>query len=404
MTTFRSTPSNRSLRRLLRILSVIAGVAIANIYYNQPLLDSIRRTFPRDAAWIGAIPTATQIGFAIGMLLLAPLADRFDRRRLILLQIAGICVALLVVASASTLPVLIVASLAIGVLATVAQQAGPFAAELAPPEQRGHAVGIVMSGLLLGILLARTASGFVAEHFGWRAVFVAAIVSMLILGVMVVRYLPSSRPTSTLSYGQLVGSLWHLALELRGLREAALTGAALFAAFSLFWSVLSLLLARMPFSLGPQAAGLFGIVGAAGAITAPWAGKLADRRGPRAAISLAIGLVALSFVVFGVSGSSLVGLVVGVILLDVGLQVAQTPNQSRIFALRPEARSRLNAVYMVCYFAGGALGSAAGIAVWQTFGWTGVCTAGMVFCAIAAGSHLRGRRSALLASSSIGER
>jgi predicted MFS family arabinose efflux permease len=391
-----STPSDRSQRSLLLILATTAGVAIANIYYNQPLLDNFRQSFPHDAGWVGAVPAATQIGFASGMLLLAPLGDRFDRRRLILLQIAGICVALLAAATARTLPVLIAASFAIGMLATMAQQTGPFAAELAPSAQRGHALGTVMSGLLLGILLARTASGFVAAYFGWRAVFAAAIFAMLVLAAVVARHLPPSRPTSTLPYGRLLGSLWHLFAEHRRLREAALTGASLFAAFSLFWSVLSLLLAGAPFHLGPRAAGLFGIVGATGAITAPWAGKLADRRGARAAISLAIGIVAVSFVVFSISGSSLVGLVIGVIVLDVGLQFAQTPNQSRVFALMPEARSRVNTVYMVCFFIGGATGSAAGAAAWQAFGWIGVCITGMLFSAIAAGSHLRGRRSAPL--------
>lgn len=305
MPPLRLTSPDRSLRRLLLILAITAGVSIANIYHNQPLLDSFRRSFPHRAAWAGAVPTATQLGFAMGMLLFAPLGDRVDRRRIILIQTAGMCVALLIAATASTLPVLICASLAIGVFATMAQQAGPFAAELAPGSHRGHAIGIVMSGLLLGILLARTASGFVAGYFGWRWVFAAAIASMLALAVMVVRYLPASQPSSTLSYGKLLTSLWHLAVELRGLREAALTGASLFAAFSLFWSVLSLLLARPPFYLGPQVTGLFGIVGAAGVLTAPYAGKFADRRGARAAISLAIVLATASFVIFSISGSSI---------------------------------------------------------------------------------------------------
>ncbi len=381
--------SDRSLRGVLLVLAIFAGMAIANIYYNQPLLDNLRRAFPHDASLIGGVPTATQLGFAVGMLLFAPLGDRLDRRRLMLWQIGGLCVALLAAASAFTMPMLIIASFAIGLFASTAQQAGPFAAELASPTRRGHAIGIVFSGLLLGILLARTVSGFIAGYFGWRAVFIVAIVFMLALSFLIIRYLPPSQPTSTLSYGKLLGSLWHLIVEFRGLREAALTGASLFAAFSLFWSVLALLLANKPFHLGPQVAGMFGIIGATGAMAAPWAGKFIDRRGARTAISLAIGLVALSFVILGFSTTSIIGLVIGVIVLDVGVQVAQTSNQARVFALKPEARSRLNTVYMISYFLGGAVGSATGIAAWQAYGWVGVCIAGMLFSLIATANHLR---------------
>ncbi|CAB3682312.1 putative transporter [Paraburkholderia graminis C4D1M] len=377
-----------SLRGLLLLLATIAGVAVANIYYNQPLLDNFRQSFPASASWVGVVPAVTQLGYAAGMLLLAPLGDRFDRRALILLQTAGMCIALVVAAAAPALPVLVAASLAIGVLATIAQQAVPFAAELAPPSQRGHAVGTVMSGLLLGILLARTAAGFVAEYFGWRAVFAASVLALLALAVVIVLRLPKSKPTSTLSYGKLLVSMWHLVVEHRALREASLTGAALFAGFSIFWSVLALLLAGPPFHLGPQAAGLFGIVGAAGALAAPLAGKFADRRGPRAIITLSIVLVAISFVVFGFSAKSIAGLVIGVIVLDVGVQAAQISNQSRIYALKPDARSRVNTVYMVAYFIGGALGSAVGAAVWPVFGWVGVSVAGLVFAGLAAWNHL----------------
>lgn len=384
-------PSDLKLRGSLLVLAMVAGAAIANIYYNQPLLDSFRQSFPLMAPWVGAIPTVTQLGFAVGMLLLAPLGDRIDRRRLLLMQIAGIVVALLVAATAPTLPILIGASLAIGVFATMAQQAGPFAVELTPPAQCGRAVGTVYSGLLLGILLARTVSGFVAEYFGWRAVFAASIFVMLVLAVVIAIRLPESSPTSTLPYGKLLISPWYLAFELRGLRETALTGAALYGAFSLFWSVLSLLLAGAPFYLGPQAAGLFGIVGAAGATGAPLAGILADRRGPHALVSLAISLIAMAFVVFSFSSASISGLIIGVIFLDIGLQMAQVSNQSRIFALKPEARSRLNTVYMMCYFIGGAAGSATGAVAWQAFGWTGVCIAGLLFSALALWNHMRSR-------------
>src|SRR5471030_138872 len=301
-------------RATLLVLATIAGVSVANIYTNQPLLAAFRASFPESSGMIGAVPAVTQLGYAIGMLLLAPLGDRFDRRLIILLQLAALGIALVAATAAPTLGVLIAASLALGIVATIAQQAVPFAAELAPPAQRGHAVGMVMSGLLLGILLARTAAGIVAEYFGWRTVFGASVVALLALAVVIILRLPKSQPTSTLPYGKLMVSMWHLVVEHRALREASLTGAALFAAFSIFWSVLALLLSGAPFHLGPQAAGLFGIVGAAGAIAAPLAGKFSDRRGPRAVISLSIVLVAVSFVVFGLSGTSIAGLVIGVII------------------------------------------------------------------------------------------
>jgi predicted MFS family arabinose efflux permease len=393
-----STPSSeRSLRGLLLLLATIAGISVANIYYNQPLLDDFRQSFPQSASWIGVVPSMTQLGYASGMLLLAPLGDRFDRRRLILLQIAGLCIALMFAAAAPNLVVLVFASLAIGVLSTIAQQAVPFSAELAPPSQRGHAVGTVMSGLLIGILLARTAAGFVGQYLGWRAVFGASIVALIALAGVIIARLPRSQPTSTLSYTKLIGSMWHLAVELRGLREASLTGAAMFAAFSLFWSTLALLLAGAPFHYGPQVAGLFGIVGAGGAMAAPLAGKSADRRGPRAVVTLSIALVAISYVVFALSGTSVVGLVIGVIVLDVGVQAAQISNQSRIYALKPEARSRVNTVFMVCYFIGGAAGSAVGAFVWPAFGWIGVSIAGLVFTGLAALNHLRGRPEPVVA-------
>ncbi|AOJ02332.1 MULTISPECIES: MFS transporter [Burkholderia] len=384
----------RDSHSLLLLLATIAGVSVANIYYNQPLLDAFRASFPDSASWIGIVPTATQLGYAAGMFALAPLGDRFDRRKLILLQIAGLSAALVIAAAAPTLAVLAAASLAIGILATIAQQAVPFAAEIAPPAARGQAVGTVMSGLLLGILLARTAAGFVAEYFGWRTVFGASVAALAALAAVIVARLPRSSPTSALSYGKLLASMWRLARELPGLREASMTGAAIFAAFSAFWPVLTLLLAGEPFHLGPQAAGLFGIVGAAGALAAPYAGRVADKRGPRTIITLAIALIAASFVIFAVSGHSLAGLVIGVIVLDVGVQAAQISNQSRIYALKPDARSRVNTVYMVCYFIGGAIGSSAGVAAWRAMGWMGMCAVGLLFSVVATLVHHRGRAGA----------
>ena len=378
-------------RATLLLLAAIAGVSVANIYYNQPLLDDLRQTFPADAHWVGAVPAATQLGYAVGMFFLAPLGDRFERRTIILFKIVGLCIALAIAAHAPNLLTLILASLAMGILSTIAQQVVPFAAELAPPAQRGQAVGTVMSGLLLGILLARTASGAIAQHFGWRSVFDAAVVATLALGALIWWRLPRSTPTSNLPYPKLLGSMWQLLREQPVLREAALTGGATFAGFSAFWSTLTLLLAGPPFHLGSQAAGLFGIVGAAGALVAPLAGKSADKRGPRAVISLSLLLCALAFVVFGWSSTSLIGLVVGVILLDVGVQATQISNQSRIYSLKPEARSRINTVFMVGYFIGGAVGSACGAFAWRHFGWSGVCGFGILTSSLAAFNHRRRR-------------
>jgi predicted MFS family arabinose efflux permease len=375
-------------RSTLFLLALAAGVSVANIYYNQPLLDSFRQSFPEQAHWVGAVPTLTQAGYAVGMFFMSPLGDRFDRRTLILLMVLCECISLAVASIAPSLLVLCGASLAIGLLGTIAQQIIPFTAELARPEQRGHAVGTVMSGLLLGILLARTASGFIAALAGWRTVFTCAVVAMIALGIAIFVKLPRSTPTSNLSYPKLLGSMWHLWRELPVLREASITGGMLFAAFSAFWTTLALLLAEAPFHYGPEAAGLFGLVGAAGALAAPLAGKSADRRGPRVGITFGILLSALSYVLFAFSATSLIGLVIGVIVLDVGVQGAQISNQARIFAQRPEARSRINSIFVVFYFAGGALGSGLGAYAWRVAGWTGVCVVGLLFSLLAAANHL----------------
>lgn len=373
--------------RPLTVLAFTAGVSISSIYYHQPLLTGIGATFASDAGWVGAVAAATQIGFAAGMLLISPLGDRMDRRRLIVWQAAGACLALLAAALAPTLAVLTGASFLLGLFATMAQQAGPFAAELVPSEQRGWAIGRVMSGLLLGILLARAFAGFIGAQWGWRMVFAVAIAAVALMAAMVWRTLPPTQPGVTLPYGPLIASPWQLARELAPLREAALTGAALFAAFSLFWTTLVLLLSAPPLHLGAREAGLFALIGVVGVLAAPWAGRMTDRHGPLPVIWAAITLMATAFIVLWLGAASITGLVAGVVALDAGLQIMQTANQSRVFALRPQAKSRLNTAYMVCYFMGGALGSAAGYLAWQGWRWPGVCMVGLGFVLIAAISH-----------------
>jgi predicted MFS family arabinose efflux permease len=395
----RTEPNGSLTRGLLLLLAATAGLSVSNLYLNQPLLDEFRHSFPASANWVGAVPTATQLGTAAGIFFLAPLGDRFVRRTLILYQIAALCIMLVAAALAPNLAILVLASLFIGILATTAQQAVPFAAELAAPKERGAAVGFVMSGLLLGILLARTVSGALAGNFGWRVVFGVAVAAMLVLGIVIAKYLPRRAPSSQLSYGALLMSIWHLMREEPVLRNASLTGAALFASFSAFWSVLALLLSGAPFHLGAEAAGLFGIVGAAGALVAPLAGRSADTRGPNAVLKLAIWLTALSFLIFAVSAHSLIGLVIGVLVLDIGIQAAQISNQSRIYSIRPEARSRINTVYMASYFIGGSVGSAIGTFAWHHAGWLGVSGFGLL-CTLAAGlNHYRRRNGEAIAVS-----
>jgi predicted MFS family arabinose efflux permease len=270
----------------------------------------------------------------------------------------------------------------------------PFAAKLAPAERRGHVVGIVLGGLLIGILLARVVSGYVGDIFGWRAMYWAAAASMLVLAATLRFTLPVDMPDLNLRYRELVASIWHLARTEPVLREAAITGGMLFGAFSTFWTTLVFFLATPPYHFGARTAGLFGLVGAAGALIAPWAGRLADRKGPAFAVTAAIFTTMTSWFLFAVAGTRFLGLIVGVVILDLGVQAGHVANQTRIYALIPEARSRLNTVYMVSYFLGGALGSALGAYAWTRAGWSGVCVAGAIQCgvALAARVHAQGFR------------
>lgn len=373
-------------------MAAACGLTVANIYYNQPMLDDIARDFGITALQVGFIPMLTQLGYATGLLTLTPLGDRLDRRKLVMVMLAVLTVALAGAALAPSLAVLGAASYAVGITSTVAQQVVPLAAQLAAPGRRGKTVGQVMSGLLIGILLARTLSGWVATAFGWRDMFGIAAGMMVMLALILARGLPHAEPNTRLPYPQLMLSLVHLTQKHATLREAALVGGLLFGAFSAFWSTLTLWLASPAYGLGANVAGMFGLVGVVGALAAPLSGWLADHGGPRRVLAAGIGVTVASFAVFGGLGHRLWGLALGVILLDLGVQGCQIANQARIYALDHEAGSRLNTVFMSSYFVFGALGSTLGSLAWTHYGWTGVSGVGLLLAAGAALRHWTGER------------
>lgn len=371
-------------------MAIACGATAANIYYNQPMLGIMEAAFPGQAAVTGLVPTATQLGFAVGLLLLVPLGDRLERQGLILIQLAALSLSLAAAALAPDAWSLVVASALVGATSSVAQQIVPFAAELAEPSRRGATIGIVMSGLLCGILFGRVLAGFVGDHYGWRAMFWIGLLLTRLVSLLLAIVLPRSHPKTREAYGALLKSLAMLWCDEPELRRATIIQGCLFGSFSALWTVLALQL-EARYHLSAEIAGLFGIVGAVGVLFAPLAGKIADRRGPYTVIGLGSVIMLISWAVFGVWGM-IAGLIVGVILLDFGEQGALISNQHVIYALRSEARNRLNTIFMVGMFVGGAIGSAGASLAWAEAGWPAVCFFGATLAAIALGLSWRSGR------------
>jgi predicted MFS family arabinose efflux permease len=380
-----AAPSHRPLSRaLVLIMAVATGLAVANNYYAQPLLPQISKDLHLSGAVAGLIVTVAQIGYALGLVFLLPLGDLRDRRKLLVTMSLILAAALGVLAAAPTAGVLLPAAVAVGALSVQAQILVPFAATLASDEERGRVVGTVMSGLLLGILLARTVAGLVAQAGSWRIVYVVAAAAMVVQGVALFAALPTVRQGAALSYPNLLRSVLSLAREEPLLRLRSAYGAMSFGAFSVLWTSMAFLLAGRPYDYGPAAIGLFGLVGAAGAAMASIAGRLADRgHAPTVTVTTVLVLV-LSWLPILLGRHHIGWLIVGILLLDIGAQGLHITNQSEIYKLRPDARSRVTSAYMTAYFAGGAVGSAASAAAWDAGGWRAVCAVGVAFCLVAA--------------------
>ena len=414
-------------RAPLRFLGLACAVGVSNLYYNQPLLAEMAQSLRVTAAHIGLVAVATQVGYALGLLCFVPLGDILERRRLMLRMYAAVVIASLVVAISPNLSCMIAASALLGSLASVTHIALPIAPDMVAESERGRAIGTVMMGLLLGVLLARTFAGWISRiptwllhgrsivsaypwlDDGWRYVFVIAALMSAAFIPLTRRTMPEIPPKQRLSYREAMESLWTLFRTQPLLRESCVVGALVFASFSCLWTTLAFLLSSR-YGLGAGIAGSFGVVGAAGAMIAPMAGRWSDRRGVRWVLTVGIVALALSFVLLWAGewlrmpfAAHMVALVIGVLVLDIGAQLSQVGNQTRIFGLVPSARSRINTVYMTIYFSGAAIGSAVSAVVWTHYEWDGVCALALSFIALAGLAHALGKRGAAVPSLSADE-
>ena len=368
---------------LLTVLTVAGVFSVANLYYAQPLAERMADDFHTTAGGLSTALVGTQLGYAAGMLLLVPLGDVKERRGVMVATACGCALALLAFAAAPSVALLTAAAFAIGVGASVTQMILPFAVSLGSPAERGRIVGNVMGGILAGILLSRTASGALGKAVGWRAVFVAAAVVMAALALVLRALLPAAPPTATLGYRALLASLWRIFRRERVLRRRTLVGALGFAAFMVFWSTIAFHLAHSPIQGDSRLAGMLGILGLTGIVVAPIVGRLAMKVPPAKINAIAIATIIASFAVFGWGGDSLVAICAGVVLLDAGAQANHLTNQTVVFGLAPEERNRVNAIYMVGYFLGGAAGTAVAAQAWEHGGWVLVSATGAIAAACA---------------------
>ncbi|EFE54796.1 MFS transporter [Providencia hangzhouensis] len=360
------------------LMAIATGLVVASNYYAQPLLDTIAGQFNLTTNMAGFIVTAAQLGYAAGLLFLVPLGDLFERKRLILTMTFLSALGLLITALSNNIWQILLGTALTGLFSVVAQVLIPLAASIAKPHKRGKAVGMIMSGLLLGILLARTVSGAVAMVGGWRAIYWVAFALLMLLMIVLAIKLPRYHQKANLNYFQLIGSIGRLFFGTPVLAVRASLGALSFANFGLLWTAMAFLLASPPFNYSEGTIGLFGLVGAAGAIMASQAGHLVDKGKGKLITTIGLVLLLLSWIPIGLAKYSLVAFIIGILVLDLAVQAVHVTSQSTLYRILPEARNRLTAGYMTSYFIGGALGSLLSGYAYEHAGWEGVAIAGAI--------------------------
>ena len=376
---------NQSLSRFILLLMTAAIAATAaNLYYSQPILPLIASEFNLSNSQLGSIPALTQIGYAFALLFISPLGDSITRRRLISLLSCLLVFACGTAMLAPNYSLLLISVFLIGVSANITQQLIPFAASLVSADQKGATLGTLMMGLTIGILLSRTLSGFVGEQFGWRNVFLMSALLAALFGVLLRIFLPSNKPSTNLRYLALIKSTLALFTKHKSLQHFTLSGAFWFASFNVLWATLAIYVSDEPFNYNAQQAGLFGVIALAGVIGAKSSGKWVNKLGSKTLIMIALALAAIGFAITGLFNGSLASLIVGIILIDFAIFSAQVANQVRVFSIDPSAQSRINGIYMLGYYIGGAVGSMVGVKAFALYQWPGVVAVSIIFILLSA--------------------
>jgi predicted MFS family arabinose efflux permease len=366
-------------RKLLFLLTLTAVICTGNVYFAQPLLGRIAAEFGRTPGSVGFIPTLSQLGYVSGLLFLTPLGDALEKKKLLVSLLIAASVGLFLFAVSPTFVFLSVSAFLIGLTAVLTQILIPFVAVLSAPKERGKNLGVLLSGALIGVLISRTLSGVLGEHIGWRGVFFIASATMLVFSALLAVVLPKHEAETRIPYHRLLHSVWLLYKRVPGVRAIAINGALCYGALSGFWASLAFYLQSPAYHQGPALAGEFGLVGAVGALGANISGRYSERIGSRKLVQICIYMMMVAFMILMFFGKHMAGMIAGVIVLDLFAQAATVSNQTQLYTLNSDAKTRLNTIYKMFYFTGGAIGSAVSAICWQHFGWNGVCCVALLF-------------------------